>query len=102
MRKRVHLKDYDELIKKGRRFFSPLYVVYSAPFTELAIRPAVKKKVGNAVVRNKEKRRIRVILKKARFKTPQLILAILLKKSELSFLEKQKLLLQSIRPLLQS
>jgi ribonuclease P protein component len=100
LRKRVLLKEYEDLIKTGRRFFSPLYVVYAKPYDELTIRPAVKKKVGNAVKRNKEKRRIRVILKKARFKTPQLVLAILLKNSNLSFLERKQILLQSIRPLL--
>jgi ribonuclease P protein component len=56
--------EFNEIIKKGRKYYSDLFFVYilknSYPYNRYGI--SVSKKVGNAVTRNKYKRRIKNII----------------------------------------
>jgi hypothetical protein len=48
------LRDYRALIAKGRKLFSPCYLIYAMPYGKTVIKAAVKKRIGNAVARNLE------------------------------------------------
>lgn len=56
--------EFNEIIKKGKKYYSDLFFVYilknSFSYNRFGI--SVSKKVGNAVIRNKYKRRIKNIL----------------------------------------
>ena len=56
--------EFNEIIKKGKKYYSDLFFVYilknSFPYNRFGI--SVSKKVGNAVIRNKYKRRIKNII----------------------------------------
>ncbi len=61
-------REFARVARKGRSFSHPLLVVKVLPNGELRNRYGlvVRKKVGNAVVRNKVKRRLREIIRGAR------------------------------------
>ena len=56
--------EFNEIIKKGKKYYSDLFFVYilknSFSYNRFGI--SVSKKVGNAVIRNKYKRRIKNII----------------------------------------
>ncbi|MBL8994308.1 MAG: ribonuclease P protein component [Spirochaetia bacterium] len=101
MKRRLYLKDYQDLIRTGKKLYSAYYLIYYKPNDAAFIKTGIKKKVGAAVERNYEKRVMRAVLNRLTFRKNWLILAILLKKSPLSFEEKKELLIRTCRPLLQ-
>lgn len=96
---RVRLRDYRALIARGRKLFSPCYLVYAMPYGRTVIKAAVKKRIGNAVARNLEKRHIREALRNTVLKSPQLVLVILTRPSPATFREKKALLSSCLKPL---
>ena len=96
---RVRLRDYRALIAKGRKLFSPCYLIYAMPYRQTVFKAAVKKRIGNAVARNREKRHIRAALGRTVLKSPHLVLVILTRQAPGSFQEKQTLLHSCLRPL---
>lgn len=97
---RVRLRDYRTLVTRGRKFYSPNYLIYAMPYARTVVKPAVKKKVGVAVMRNLEKRHIREALRSLALRAPHLVLIILTRPHSLGFSEKKKSLLACLRPLL--
>lgn len=97
---RVRLRDYRALVTRGRKLYSPHYLIYAMPYTSTVVKPAVKKKVGPAVVRNREKRHIRAALSGLALRAPHLVLVVLTRAQNLDYVEKQKSLLSCLRPLL--
>jgi len=96
---RVRLRDYRALIARGRKLFSPCYLVYAMPYGRTVFKAAVKKRIGNAVARNREKRHIRAALRHTTLKSPHLVLVILTRPAGMGFAEKQALLRSCLRPL---
>ncbi len=100
LKKRLHLKDYQDLIRSGKKLYSTYYLIYLKPHDRTLIKTAVKKKAGPAVFRNYEKRVMRAVLNGLTFQKNWLLLAIHLKKSVLTFEQKKELLTRTLRPLL--
>ena len=62
--------EFNNIIKTGKKFYSDIFYVYivnnSYSYNRFGI--SVSKKIGNAVIRNKYKRRIKDIIDKYEFK----------------------------------
>lgn len=88
--KTLKKKDFEELYSKGHRVYSKNLTLVHAPGANLAWGLSVSKKVGNSVVRNKLRRRIKEILRKISIKLSTGIHAAFIPKvglSKLTFTE---------------
>ncbi|MFV0275337.1 MAG: ribonuclease P protein component [Bacilli bacterium] len=56
-------RDFDDIIKKQRPFKTREFLLYKRNFEKVKFGITVPKKLGNAVVRNKTKRRIKEIVR---------------------------------------
>ena len=93
-------KEYRDLIKNGKKIYSRFYLFYYTVRIPNEIKVSAKRKIGNAVKRNYEKRVLRNILNNLSFKNSVFILAICLQPSELTYPEKEALVKRTLRPLL--
>jgi len=91
-------REFARVARKGRAFSHPLLVVKILPNGELRNRYGlvVGKKVGNAVVRNKVKRRLREIIRGARLQGGWDIMIIARGTTSLSDYQKLKSALEGI------
>ncbi|HMB01352.1 MAG TPA: ribonuclease P protein component [Spirochaetota bacterium] len=87
---KVLYKDYKKLFNKGEKKHTRYYVAYYIRYPEFHIKTAVKKRIGNAVKRNYEKRVIKNILKNTKFKGNFLIFVILIAPCLQTFENKKK------------
>ncbi len=96
---KIFYKDYQLLFKKGRKIYSPLHIIYYIDFHKQVLKTAAKKKLGNAVKRNYEKRIIRDILTNFSFKKSYFILVICQKTFKCDFKGKISHFEQLLKPL---
>lgn len=89
MSKKVLFQDYKHLVANGRKIFTGTYVIYYLPWVFQVVKPSVKKKVGDAHERNYEKRVIREIFRSLLFKEYYFLLIILVKKNNMTFIQKK-------------
>lgn len=87
-------KDIEHLVKLKKSVGNRYYVIYYNESNETKVAISVSKKVGNAVVRNYQKRVVREILNKHFEKITNKYLLIVIKKNclDLSFIEKEEML----------
>lgn len=97
---RVLQRDYRSLfIKKSRVLSSKFHVFYIKDFDRNVCKVTVKKRVGNAVIRNFYKRRLRVILNGLNFKKKHLVLGVVLYKHQLDFENERQSVVKVLKPL---
>ncbi len=56
-----HASDFDKVYKNAKKWHCEVASVYFLPADKLKFAPIASKKIGNAVVRNKAKRRLRTM-----------------------------------------
>lgn len=93
-------KDFQSLFYEKRILSSKNYVFYLKDFDLMVCKVTVKKKIGNAVVRNLYKRRLRVILRSLHFKRNYLILGVVMRKHELDFESEKNYVVKVLQPLI--
>ena len=97
---KIFYKDYRVLFKKGEKIHSRLHIVYYIDFHKQVLKTAAKKKLGNAVKRNYERRIIRHILSNFSFKRNYFILVICQKAIKGDFKEKIRYFERLLKPLM--
>lgn len=94
-------KDFNAIFKDGQNFANRRFVVYKLEKEQKHFRAglSVSKKLGNAVVRNKIKRRIRHVLMAHGFKLAALDFVVIARKGveELTYQELEKNLLHVLK-----
>lgn len=95
-------EEFDNIIKTGKKKKNAIFILYQKPNDERIARfgIAVGKKIGNAVFRNKQKRRLRMILtnqKKEFSKGFDYIIIMKEKSKELNYIELEKKLLELLK-----
>ncbi|NQY21509.1 MAG: ribonuclease P protein component [Campylobacteraceae bacterium] len=55
-------RDFKKIYKSGKKWHTPSFVAFFSPDSNISIAFVTSKKVGNAVLRNKSRRRLRAVM----------------------------------------
>lgn len=87
---RILFKDYEVLLREGFRSRVHGFSLFWISFHKTVWKVNVSKRCGNACVRNKEKRRMRDILRGFELDSPRLVLLVSTRPLGMSYDEKKK------------